>query len=199
MSHGLGEHLEWYNELGMLLAENGYMVFGHDHLGHGLSEGSRGYIETFDTLISHVMSHVSKIKMENQGVPCFIFGHSMGGNVALRWAKYSAQKGILGKALTLTQGRPSKWGIFPRNGSRGTSYQGQWGDHHLSEANFGATCKSHCPRVPHRAITLGCSDLGLGYSAATERRPLEIQSRHQGWNSIGNARISEGEEALLQN
>ncbi|TRY72306.1 hypothetical protein TCAL_03424 [Tigriopus californicus] len=84
VSHGLGEHLEWYNELGMLLAEHGYLVFGHDHLGHGLSEGSRGYIQTFDTLVSHVMSHVSRIKMDNQGVPCFIYGHSMGGNVALR-------------------------------------------------------------------------------------------------------------------
>ena len=31
--HGFGEHLGWYDEIGMLLAANGFLAFGHDHLG----------------------------------------------------------------------------------------------------------------------------------------------------------------------
>lgn len=31
VSHGVGEHMERYDELGTYLAENGVLVFGHDH------------------------------------------------------------------------------------------------------------------------------------------------------------------------
>eukprot|EP00095_Tigriopus_kingsejongensis_P004390 maker-scaffold93_size381549-snap-gene-0.13 protein:Tk04390 transcript:maker-scaffold93_size381549-snap-gene-0.13-mRNA-1 annotation:"monoglyceride lipase" len=82
--HGFAEHLEWYTELAMLLAENDYLVFGHDHIGHGMSGGSRGYIPCMDTLIYHVVFHVTKTKMDFKGLPVFLYGHSMGGNVALR-------------------------------------------------------------------------------------------------------------------
>jgi len=33
LSHGFGEHLAWYNELANLFAANGFLAFGHDHLG----------------------------------------------------------------------------------------------------------------------------------------------------------------------
>ena len=35
----------WYEELARRLALNGFVVFGHDHRGHGRSEGKRAYIE----------------------------------------------------------------------------------------------------------------------------------------------------------
>lgn len=31
VSHGVGEHMDRYDELGTNLAENGVLVFGHDH------------------------------------------------------------------------------------------------------------------------------------------------------------------------
>ncbi|NLZ71190.1 MAG: hypothetical protein GX909_01635, partial [Clostridiaceae bacterium] len=35
--HGFAEHIERYDSFMKLLAENGYIVFGDDHLGHGLT------------------------------------------------------------------------------------------------------------------------------------------------------------------
>ncbi len=35
----------WYDELARRMAMNGFVVFGHDHRGHGRSEGKRAYIE----------------------------------------------------------------------------------------------------------------------------------------------------------
>ena len=35
----------WYDELARRMAMNGFIVFGHDHRGHGRSEGKRAYIE----------------------------------------------------------------------------------------------------------------------------------------------------------
>ncbi|KAL2896171.1 Caffeoylshikimate esterase [Bienertia sinuspersici] len=54
--------------------------------GFGLSDGLHGYIESFDGLVNDVIEHYSKIKEkpEFRMRPCFLFGQSMGGAVALK-------------------------------------------------------------------------------------------------------------------
>ena len=37
MCHGMAEHIERYHDFATFLAEHGYYVVGHDHLGHGKS------------------------------------------------------------------------------------------------------------------------------------------------------------------
>ena len=39
------------------LGTKGMMVFGHDHLGHGESDGKRAYIENVDYYVDDVIQH----------------------------------------------------------------------------------------------------------------------------------------------
>ena len=64
LSHGFGEHLEWYDELSVHLCETGgFLVFGHDHSGHGLSEGPRGSVDDVDHFVNDVIFHVTKVRL----------------------------------------------------------------------------------------------------------------------------------------
>ena len=44
ITHGVSEHIERYDEFACFLAQNGYIVCGHDHIGHGKS------VESLDDL-----------------------------------------------------------------------------------------------------------------------------------------------------
>ena len=46
--HGLGEHILRYQRFATAAVGRGYVVYGHDHRGHGLSEGDRGYFADED-------------------------------------------------------------------------------------------------------------------------------------------------------
>lgn len=63
LSHGYGEHLEWYYELASLLAaEKHLLVFGHDHVGHGLSDGERANVKDMDEYVNDVFHHVAAVR-----------------------------------------------------------------------------------------------------------------------------------------
>ena len=51
--HGFGEHLGWYDEIGMLLAANGFLAFGHDHLGK--------WTNYIDNLVLSIKAHMEHI------------------------------------------------------------------------------------------------------------------------------------------
>lgn len=85
--HGYGDTCTFFFEgVGRKLAKAGYGVFGMDYAGFGLSSGLHGYIPDFDKLVDDVIENCSKIKArpEIKGLPCFLFGESMGGAVALK-------------------------------------------------------------------------------------------------------------------
>jgi len=83
LCHGFGEHLGWYEGLAQQLADKGLLVFGHDHQGHGRSEGKRAFIETVDDYVQDVLRHCGEVKVEYPGLPMFIYGHSMGGMITV--------------------------------------------------------------------------------------------------------------------
>lgn len=39
------------------------LAFGHDHLGHELSDGKRGVISSLDVYVKDIFDHVSKAKV----------------------------------------------------------------------------------------------------------------------------------------
>ncbi|KAK6307835.1 hypothetical protein J4Q44_G00211060 [Coregonus suidteri] len=47
VAHGAGEHCGPYDEIGQTLKEHSLLVFAHDHVGHGQSEGDRMNIKDF--------------------------------------------------------------------------------------------------------------------------------------------------------
>jgi len=83
ISHGFGEHLGWYDELAQRLISKGVLVFGHDHMGHGRSEGPRAIVDSVDQYVQDIYLHCAQVKREHSGLPLFLYGHSMGGMVAL--------------------------------------------------------------------------------------------------------------------
>ncbi|KAK2721648.1 monoglyceride lipase-like [Artemia franciscana] len=81
--HGLAEHLQWYDELGRKFAKEGILAFGHDHIGHGLSDGERVHVDVVDEYVVDVFIHYDEMKMLYPDLPRFAVGHSMGGMILL--------------------------------------------------------------------------------------------------------------------
>lgn len=84
--HGLNEHSGRYNEFAMYLNAQGYGVFGMDWIGHGGSDGLHGYVESLDHVVADTLEYIERVKAEYPGLPCFIYGHSTGGSIALKAA-----------------------------------------------------------------------------------------------------------------
>lgn len=89
ISHGMAEHILRYDGFAKFLNESGYIVYGHDHRGHGRSvrsEADLGYFSDTDgwtKLVDDLYTMTQHIKRQHEGLPVFIFGHSM-GSFALR-------------------------------------------------------------------------------------------------------------------
>lgn len=79
--HGIAEHSGRYERLGSLLAEAGLHVRSFDLRGAGASGGSRWDIEGWDLYLDQVDRHMSWGR--SQGRPVVLFGHSLGGTLAL--------------------------------------------------------------------------------------------------------------------
>lgn len=100
--HGMAEYIERYQDFAKYLTQSGYLVIGHDHLGHGKSvdqqEPQHGYFGKGDTA-QHVIDDIelvrSQIAAEYKGLPYFMLGHSM-GSFALRCYLQQYHEGITG-------------------------------------------------------------------------------------------------------
>ncbi len=84
--HGLGEHISRYEEFAGAMAGYRISSFGFDLRGHGMSEGRRGHIGSFNVMLQDL----DRFRREVQGLldmscPLFIFGHSMGGLIVTRY------------------------------------------------------------------------------------------------------------------
>jgi alpha-beta hydrolase superfamily lysophospholipase len=80
--HGLGEHIGRYDALARRLNAAGWHVAGHDHRGHGLSDGPRGRIPHSYSLLADVGAVMDHVRGRG---PLVLLGHSMGGAVAARF------------------------------------------------------------------------------------------------------------------
>ena len=105
--HGMIEFVERYEEFACYMAKRGYLVVGHDHLGHGESVERRedwGYIaeENGDR---HMIEDMHGLRLlterENPGVPYFMLGHSM-GSYLLRKYLTEYGKGLAGALVVGT-------------------------------------------------------------------------------------------------
>jgi alpha-beta hydrolase superfamily lysophospholipase len=95
--HGHGEHIGRYAHVGQAFANAGFALLGFDLRGHGLSEGPRGHTPSYQHLNNDVTDFWEQAERRYPGAPCFLYGHSMGGNLALNYAltARSALKGVI--------------------------------------------------------------------------------------------------------
>jgi alpha-beta hydrolase superfamily lysophospholipase len=81
--HGLGEHSGRYEAVGEWLAAAGIAVHALDHRGFGGSDGPRGDIDRWDRYHDDVEDRLERIRTEAGSLPIVLYGHSMGGLIAL--------------------------------------------------------------------------------------------------------------------
>ncbi|NNF18259.1 MAG: alpha/beta hydrolase [Flavobacteriaceae bacterium] len=82
--HGFGEHSGRYTHsvIPFLLAQGQAVIF-YDNLGHGKTEGQKGYCEGYEELLDLLERFIAKAIDLYPDLPLFLYGHSMGGNLAL--------------------------------------------------------------------------------------------------------------------
>lgn len=93
INHGLAEHSARYRRFAAFLAGHGYHVYVHDHRGHGATRapdaipGQFAHSGGTAKVIADVLAVHDHIAAQHPGLPVVVFGHSMGGLIALNFAE----------------------------------------------------------------------------------------------------------------
>jgi alpha-beta hydrolase superfamily lysophospholipase len=116
VSHGLGEHSGRYGNVAEALIPLGASLWIHDHRGHGRSQGKRGHVGDFNDYVHDLKTMVSMAAAEGEKtVPTLLLGHSMGGLIALSFARQHPES-IDGLSCFLS---PSRCGSPPSRRAAG--------------------------------------------------------------------------------
>ena len=87
ISHGMCEYFLRYEGFAHYLAQHGFLVFGHDHQGHGYTATDAealGFTRKgggADCLVEDAYTLSCVMKREYPNLPLILFGHSMGSMV----------------------------------------------------------------------------------------------------------------------
>ena len=110
--HGLGEHCGRYDHMAEAFNRDQYALLAFDLRGHGKSEGKRGHAPSYAQLMSDIEKLLNEATVRYPNLPCFLYGHSLGGNLAIYYAlnKQPDLTGVIasGPLLRLAY-RPSVW------------------------------------------------------------------------------------------
>ena len=80
--HGAAEHSGRYARFAAHFVTRGYGVAALDHIGHGRSQGTPGYIRNFADYVETLDGFRELIQQEHGSVPLMLLGHSMGGLIS---------------------------------------------------------------------------------------------------------------------
>jgi acylglycerol lipase len=83
MVHGLGEHSGRYEHVAEAFTAAGFSLTAFDLRGHGKSEGVRGHAPSYDLIMEDITHNIELAKEHFPGLPVFLYGHSLGGNLSL--------------------------------------------------------------------------------------------------------------------
>src|SRR5436190_1257786 len=93
ISHGLAEHSARYGRFARFMSLQGFHVYAHDHRGHGVTQSSDApfgrYAENGgpEKVVEDARAVTEMAKALHPGLPVILFGHSMGGLIALNAAE----------------------------------------------------------------------------------------------------------------
>lgn len=81
--HGLGEHAGRHSRTAEGLAAAGLEVHAYDQRGFGASAGRRAYVTSWSELHADLATRLHAVRAAHPNLPTVLFGHSLGGLVAL--------------------------------------------------------------------------------------------------------------------
>lgn len=84
--HGLGEHCGRYKHMAEAFNRAGMAMLAFDLRGHGRSEGRRGHAPSYAALMSDITLLLKNAEARYPDIPRFLYGHSLGGNLAIHYA-----------------------------------------------------------------------------------------------------------------
>jgi alpha-beta hydrolase superfamily lysophospholipase len=94
--HGMGEHIRRYDHVADALTSQGFVVYGHDHRGHGASLAATdepGHLgpNGWRALVEDLNLVVTQARSDHPGLPVIMVAHSMGSFAAQQFLlDYSA-------------------------------------------------------------------------------------------------------------
>lgn len=113
ISHGMVEYIERYDGFAEYMTQQGFIVMGHDHLGHGASVVSKEYWGYFspqngsDILVEDMNCLRTMTQKEYPNLPYFMLGHSMGSFLLRKYlSKYG--ENLQGAIIMGTGNQPDK-------------------------------------------------------------------------------------------
>src|SRR5690625_1570271 len=120
LSHGMAEHVLRYEPFCQFLVQNGYIVYGNDHRGHGhsiVAPDDKGFFADkngFEKVVIDMHTLSMKVKKEHPNVPLIIFGHSMGSFLTRRYVQLFGDEvdGIILSGTGYSQGLLGKIGLL---------------------------------------------------------------------------------------
>jgi acylglycerol lipase len=105
---GFGEHLGLYDALARRLTADGIAFHALDAIGHGLSDGERDLLETWDDYVDDVRILANLARAQHPDRPLVLMGHSGGGLAALMLSQRSPQL-LDALVVSAPPARPIPW------------------------------------------------------------------------------------------
>ncbi|SHH15155.1 alpha/beta fold hydrolase [Clostridium grantii] len=143
--HGMAEHCMRYREFAEFLTQEGFIVYAHDHRGHGLSvseDEEQGFLHTNDGFMklveeTHMVTEFIKKNEKNKKI--FILGHSMGSFVTRKYIQIY-DKEVVGAIISGTGDSQGALGVVGKviaksiAGIKGKKYKSKL----LDDLSFGS-------------------------------------------------------------
>ena len=113
--HGLAERSGRYMHIVNHFVPLGYAVYGHDHFGHGKTEGTRVFVEKFEDYTEPLKTYFDMVRAFQPNKPIVLVGHSMGGLIGARYLldhQADFVGAVLSWPLIRASNHPSRFFIF---------------------------------------------------------------------------------------
>lgn len=83
--HGFADHTMRFSHVAEHFTQQGFVFTAMDLRGHGKTDGKRGFTPDYDTLMKDIFQFINLVREKYKGLPLFLYGHSMGGNLAISY------------------------------------------------------------------------------------------------------------------
>ncbi|WAH37509.1 alpha/beta fold hydrolase [Alicyclobacillus dauci] len=85
--HGAGQHSGLFMELGRYCSQCNIAFYALDLRGFGQSTGKRGHVYSYLEYLNDMDKFIGYIRHVHPGYPIFLFGHSFGGTLVVRYGQ----------------------------------------------------------------------------------------------------------------